>query len=61
MDAESCDEEAKPIWKITFASGAQITDNLFIATSLSVLPTVALKCASTKLRECWTNLEVKHN
>lgn len=31
MDAESRDEETKPIWKITFASGVQITDNLFIA------------------------------
>lgn len=47
MDAESRDEETKPIWKITFASGAQITDNLFMASAHPV----SLKCASTKLRE----------
>lgn len=27
----SRDQETRPIWKITFASGAQITDNLFVA------------------------------
>lgn len=54
------DEETKPIWKITFASGAQITDNLFMAPAHPVL-TVGLKCASTKLRERWTSLEDKEN
>lgn len=38
------DQESKPIWKITFAGGARITDNLFVYPA-------ALKRASTELRE----------
>lgn len=52
----------RSIWKITFASGAQITNNLFIVSSAPLsLPPVASKCASTKLRERWANLEDKEN